>query len=148
MPSGTIRSGYGEYHSSKSQSFQAIVTACPRAESEHWLNTRPQNPVIMEGKFTDAHTPLMSMSCTRASMSQQPFRIWSKRKGSNALSSMRRPAMAFMPTWVKRWPSNSQDWFPPASSMTRGACSASPAGSRPSNMWGGSTRWSSTEMTV
>ena len=25
-------------------------------------NTRPQNPVIIDGKFTDAHTPLMSMS--------------------------------------------------------------------------------------
>ena len=29
----------------------------------------PQNPVIIDGKFTDAHTPLMSMSRTRASTS-------------------------------------------------------------------------------
>ena len=33
------------------------------------LRARPQNPVIMDGKFTDAHTPLMSMSCMRASTS-------------------------------------------------------------------------------
>ncbi len=46
--------------------------------------TRPQNPVIWEGKLSEAHTPLMSMSRIRASMSKQPGRIWSKRKGSTA----------------------------------------------------------------
>ena len=47
MPSGMIRSGYGEYHSSNSQSFQACVTASPSSGSEHCEKTRPQNPVIM-----------------------------------------------------------------------------------------------------
>ena len=32
-------------------------------------NTEPQKPVICDGKLTDAHTPLMSMSRTRASTS-------------------------------------------------------------------------------
>ena len=69
MPSGTMRSGCGEYHSSKSQSFHARTQARPRSRSAASKKTRPQNPVIMDGKFTDAHTPLMSMSRTRASTS-------------------------------------------------------------------------------
>ena len=100
MPSGMMRSGYGEYHSSYSQSFHARVTARPSSGSEHCENTRPQKPVIIDGKLSDAHTPLMSMSRTRASTSQQPRRIWSKRNGSTFTVSGRRPATAFMPTWV------------------------------------------------
>jgi hypothetical protein len=69
MPIGTMRSGYGACHSSANQSFHACVTARPSSGSEHCENTRPQNPVIWDGKFTAAHTPLMSMSLTRASMS-------------------------------------------------------------------------------
>ena len=46
-----------------------VVTARPSSGSEHCENTAPQKPVICDGKFTDAHTPLMSMSLTRASMS-------------------------------------------------------------------------------
>ena len=64
MPIGTMRSGCGEYHSSKNQSFHA-VTASPRSASLQRENTEPQKPVICDGKFTDAHTPLMSMSRTR-----------------------------------------------------------------------------------
>ena len=66
MPIGTMRSGWGEYHSSKNQSFHARVTASPSSGSVHRENTEPQKPVICDGKFTDAHTPLMSMSRTRA----------------------------------------------------------------------------------
>ena len=36
MPSGTMRSGYGAYHSSWNQSFHARVTASPSSGSEHW----------------------------------------------------------------------------------------------------------------
>src|SRR5207237_390083 len=82
IPMGTMRSGYGEYHSSNNQSFHARVTARPSSGSEHCEKTRPQKPVIIDGKLSDAHTPLMSMSRMRASMSQQPRRIWSNRKGS------------------------------------------------------------------
>jgi hypothetical protein len=64
-----MRSGYGVYHSSKSQSFQARMQARPRSRSLASKKTRPQKPVIMDGKFSEAHTPLMSMSCTRASTS-------------------------------------------------------------------------------
>jgi hypothetical protein len=66
IPIGTSRSGYSECHSSKNQSFHALVAASPSSGSSAWENTRPQNPAIIEGKFTDAHTPLMSMSLTRA----------------------------------------------------------------------------------
>ncbi len=69
IPSGTMRSGWREYHSSKSQSFQALMQARPRSRSLASKKTRPQNPVIMDGKLTDAQTPLMSMSRTRASTS-------------------------------------------------------------------------------
>ncbi len=66
MPIGTIRSGYAPYHSSKNQSFQARITACPSSESADFENTVPQKPVMTDGKFTDAHTPPRSMSATRA----------------------------------------------------------------------------------
>ncbi len=52
----------------------------------------------------------MSMSRTRASMFQHPGRMSSKRVGSKVTCSGRRPATAFTPTWVKRFPSNSQTW--------------------------------------
>ena len=140
MPSGMMRVGYGEYHSSKSQSFQARVVCTPSSVSLATENTRPQNPVICEGKLREAHTPLMSMSRMRASMSQQPGRIWSNRNGSSATVSGRRPATAFIPTCVYRLPSNSQTWWPSGVSTTRGAWSCHRAGSRPSNIPGGSTR--------
>ena len=76
------------------------VTASPSSASEHCEKTRPQKPVIIDGKLSDAHTPLMSMSWMRASMSQQPRRIWSNRKGSTFTDSGLRPATAFMPTCV------------------------------------------------
>ena len=69
MPSGTMRSGCRSYHSSNSQSFQARTHATPSSRSATLKNTRPQNPVICDGKFTAAQTPLMSMSRTRASTS-------------------------------------------------------------------------------
>ena len=69
MPSGTIRSGWLTYHSSYNQSFHARAHACPSSWSAAPENTLPQKPVICDGKFTDAHTPLTSMSRTRASTS-------------------------------------------------------------------------------
>ena len=56
--------------------------------------------MIWEGKLSEAQTPLMSMSAMRASMSQQPRRMSSKRVGSRVTHSGRRPATAFIPTWV------------------------------------------------
>ncbi len=99
MPIGTIRSGCRECHTSENQSFHARVTARPSSGSEQRENTEPQNPVIWLGKFTDAHTPLMSMSRTRASTSKQPGRISSKRVGSIRQSSFERPTTALSPTW-------------------------------------------------
>ncbi len=69
IPSGMMRVGWAVYHSSNSQSFQARMHAWPSSGSLALKNTRPQNPVIIDGKFTAAHTPLMSMSATRASTS-------------------------------------------------------------------------------
>jgi hypothetical protein len=59
----------GPHHSSNSQSFHARTQASPSSRSLELKNTVPQNPVICDGKFTDAHTPLMSMSRTRAATS-------------------------------------------------------------------------------
>jgi hypothetical protein len=56
--------------------------------------------VIIDGKFSDAHTPLTSMSRTRASMSKHPGRISSKRDGSSLIWSSDRPAWAFIATWL------------------------------------------------
>ena len=148
MPSGMTRSGCGCHHASCTQSLNARVVARPSSGSEHCEYTRPQKPVIIDGKLSDAHTPLRSMSCTRASMSQQPLRIWSKRNGSTSTVSGRRPTTAFMPTCECRWPSNSHTSWPRSSTTIRGARSCSAAGRRPSNMSAGSTRWSSTEMIV
>ena len=72
----------------------------PQLRSLATENTRPQNPVICDGKLSDAQTPLMSMSAMRASMSQQPGRMCSKRIGSSVTHSGRRPATAFIPTCV------------------------------------------------
>ena len=97
---GMIRSGYGEYQSSNSQSFHARVVASPSSGSAQLAKTRPQNPVIIDGKLTAAQMPPMSMSRMRAWMSQQPRRISSNRNGSTFTVSGRRPATAFMPTCV------------------------------------------------
>ena len=74
------------------------MTARPSSGSLHSEKTRPENPVIWEGKFNEAHTPLRSMSAMRASMSQQPRRMSSNRVGSRVTASGRRPATAFIPT--------------------------------------------------
>ena len=64
-----MRSGWGCHHASCTQSLNARVVARPSSGSEHCEYTRPQKPVIIDGKLSDAHTPLTSMSCTRASTS-------------------------------------------------------------------------------
>ncbi len=69
MPSGMMRVGCAVYHSSNSQSFHARMHAWPSSGSLALKNTRPQNPVTIDGKLTAAHTPLRSMSRTRASTS-------------------------------------------------------------------------------
>ena len=110
-------------------------------------NTRPQNPVIIDGKFSDAHTPLRSMSrdagvdvvATRAHLLEA--------ERLDRTVSGRRPATAFMPTWVAG-PSNSHTWWPLGRLDDLRGPVGEGAGSRPSNRWRGSTTWSSTEMTV
>ena len=61
-------------------------------------------------------------------MSQHPGRMSSKFTGSTLTNSRLRPATAFIATWVKRWPSNSQSWCPNSFSTIRGARSAYLAG--------------------
>ena len=61
---------------------------------------------MCDGKVSEAHIPLMAMSWMRASMSKQPGRICSNLNGSSFTVSGRRPATAFMPTWVNVCPSN------------------------------------------
>ena len=61
-----IRSGYAWNHSVHSQSFHAFTAALPTSTSLAWANTRPQKPVIIEGKLSIAQMPPRSMSATRA----------------------------------------------------------------------------------
>ena len=88
------------------------------------------------------------MSATRASMSHAPRRISSKRVGSNPYSLDGRPATALKPTLGSSSPFQSHASPPSSVSTTRGARSANFAGNRSANVSGGSTTWSSTEITV
>ena len=54
---------------------------------------------MSDGKHSDAQMPSRSMSAMRAWMSQQPWRISSKRAGSMLHSSFGRPATALSPTF-------------------------------------------------
>ena len=92
-----IRSGWVPAHTSACQSFQARTHASPSSGSSDPENTAPQKPATRDGKQSDAHTPFRSMSATRASMSQHPGRISSKRAGSMLHSSRGRPATALSP---------------------------------------------------
>ncbi len=85
------------------------------------------------------------MSATRSIGSQQPRRMSSKLAGSIDHSSLGRPTTAFRPICGYRWPSKVHTSMPPSITSTRGAASANASGIRPSNIWAGSTRWSSTE---
>jgi hypothetical protein len=63
-----MRSGYAEYHSSKSQSFQARTQASPSSWSLASEKSVPPKPVTPDGKLTEAQVPLMSMSLMRSSI--------------------------------------------------------------------------------
>ncbi len=93
-----MRSGKVPAHTSACHSFQARKQARPSSGSSEREKTDPQKPATSDGKHSDAHTPLMSMSATRAWMSKQPGRISSKRDGSMLHVSLRRPATALSPT--------------------------------------------------
>ena len=97
------------------------------------------NPGRNDGKHSEAYTPLRSMSASRASMSQAPRRIWSKRVGSKLYSSTGRPTTALNPTLGNSSPSKTHVSDPSAVSITRGARSARAAGIRPSKACRGST---------
>ena len=85
-------------HTSACQSFQARRQARPSSGSSEREKTDPQKPATSDGKHSEAHTPLMSMSVIRAWMSKHPGRISSKRDGSMLHVSRRRPATALSPT--------------------------------------------------
>ena len=84
------------------------------------------------------------MSLTRSAMSQQPGRISSKAVGSMPYSSLGRPATALSPTLGISAPLNIHTSEPSSLRTTFGAWSRYFAGMWPSNIVGGSTRWSST----
>jgi hypothetical protein len=92
-----MRSGCGPAHSSMCQSFHARTQARPSSWSLLCENTVPAKPAMSDGKHSEAWTPSRSMSATRASTSQQPRRISSKRAGSMFHWSLGRPEIAFSP---------------------------------------------------
>ena len=69
IPQAIIRLGYAWNHSVHNQSFHAFTAAFPTSTSLACANTRPQNPVIIEGKLSIAQIPPRFMSATRAWMS-------------------------------------------------------------------------------
>ena len=149
IPQGMIRSGWGCHQASNIQSFQARVTARPRAGIGRRGEHTPREPGDLRREIEGRPHPVESMSTIRASTSQQPRLMSSNRVGSRVTCSGRRPATAFIPTCEYRLPSNSHTWCPAGVSTTCGAfVRVHVPGSRPSNMSGGSTRWSSTEITV
>ena len=79
------------------------------------------------------------MSRMRSWMSHAPLRISSNRAGSKLYSLTGRPTTALKPTLGISSPSYIHTWVPSSFSTTRGARSASVDGTRPSNVWGGST---------
>ena len=92
-----MRSGAVPAHTSRCQSFHARTHACPTSGSLALANIVPANPASSDGKHSDAQIPARSMSATRASMSQQPGRMSSKRTGSMLHSSLGRPITALRP---------------------------------------------------
>ena len=92
-----IRSGKVPAHTSWCHWFQARRQASPSSGSSDLMNTDPQKPATRDGKHREAHTPLRSMSATRASMSKQPGRMSSKRAGSMLQASLGRPITALSP---------------------------------------------------
>ena len=71
--------------------YARIAASASSSSSGHVVSRWPTKPGRNDGKHSDAHTPLMSMSATRASTSHAPRRISSKRVGSKPYSR-RRPA--------------------------------------------------------
>ncbi|CAB4867245.1 unannotated protein [freshwater metagenome] len=72
----------------------------------------------------------------------------SSREESIEYSAGGRPETALVPAIGMSRSSSFQYWAPSVCSIMRGALSAKRAGIRPSKVSGGSTRWSSTEITV
>ncbi|HEX4219583.1 MAG TPA: hypothetical protein VHZ02_14505 [Acidimicrobiales bacterium] len=66
---GMIRSGKVPAHTSRCQSFQALMQAKPSSPSFEREKTAPQNPATREGKHSEAQMPALSMSAIRAPMS-------------------------------------------------------------------------------
>ena len=100
------------------------------------------------GSSSCASTPPALMSLTRSCTSKQPGRISSNAVGLTPYSSFGRPATAFSPMFGITAPLNIHTSLPSSVCSTRGAASAYFAGTRPSNMSGGSTTWSSTLMKI
>ena len=149
MPIGTMRSGCGEYHSSKNQSFHACVTARPRSRSAQRENTEPQKPVICDGKFTrrphavdvhvaDARVDLVTPGPHLVEARRLDLPVFGLAADDRVEADLEEHLAVELPDLVALFGLDDLRRLRPA------AC----AGSRPSNMCGGSTRWSSVEKSV
>ena len=99
------RSGCAPHHASRCQSLYARIAASASSSSSgHIVSRWPTKPGRNDGKHSDAHTPSMSMSATRAFTSHAPRRISSKRVGSKPYSLDGRPTTALNPTLGSCWP--------------------------------------------
>ena len=102
---GMKRPGAAPHHASRCQSLYArIATSASSSSVGHSVRRCPTKPGRNDGKQSDAATPSMSMSATRASTSQAPRRISSKRVGSKPYSVDGRPTTALNPTFGSTWP--------------------------------------------
>ena len=149
MPRGMNRSGCCCHHSSTIQSLYARVVARPSSGSSRGRVTRPQKPVIIDGKFTDGP------DAAEVHVVDARVRVVAARshlveaEGLHPVAARdagRRPRSSR--TGSARTPRTPRPRGPTSFTTIFGARSWSFAGSRPSNMSRGSTRWSSTEMTV
>ena len=100
----------------------ARIAASARSSSSGQSVSRwPTKPGRNDGKHSDAHTPSMSMSATRACTSHAPRRISSKRVGSKPYSVDGRPTTALKPTFGSSWPCHIHASPPSSVATTRGS---------------------------
>ena len=148
--SGRSDPGCAPHHASRCQSLYARIAASASSSSSgHSVSRWPTKPGRNDGKHSDAHTPSMSMSATRAfDVPRAAPHLVEARRLEAVLA--RRPADHRVEADVRAAAAPCQTHASPPSSVatTRGASSANLLGKRPVNASGGSTTWSSTEITV
>ena len=149
MPIGTMRSGCGEYHSSKNQSFHACVTASPssgsRAAREHRAAEAGdlrrevhRRPHAVDVHVADAGVDVVATGAHLVEAGRLDHPVLALAADDGVEPDLEEDLAVELPHLVALFGLDDLRRDGPASF----------AGRRPSNMPGGSTRWSSMEISV